>query len=178
MRRRILPGTAAIGINVNRDRNERFDFIKVAVMLGTLLSLAFICGYFAISAFAISGSAGIRSLAGILLPLVIGGFLAVFNRRLFEKAAGVPFAAAFVVSLVFGVIVMTLMRYIDSLRFAPIAELIIGSVLTLFLYAPGAMKGITADTTRNDVWMAYYFGLVSGMLIYVVFMGFPFANTV
>ena len=161
---------------MDRNRNEPFELIRVAVMLGTLVSLALICGYFAVSAFGISSSAGIRSMAGILLPFVAGGFLAVFNRRLFEKAAAVPFSAAFAVAIFFGVVVMLLIRNIGSLQIAPIAELVIASVLTLFLYAPGAMTGITKDTTRDDVWMAYYFGMVSGMLGYVVFMGFPFVH--
>ena len=157
---------------MDRNRNEPFELIRVAVMLGTLVSLALICGYFAVAAFDVSGSAGIRSIAGIFLPFVVGGFLAVFNRRLFEKAAAVPFPAAFAIALVFGVAVMLLIRNIGSLQFAPVAELVIASVLALFLYAPGAMTGITKDTTRDDVWMAYYFGMVSGMLGYVVFMGY------
>ena len=161
---------------MDRKRSEPFELIRVAVMLGTLVSLTLICGYFAVSAFGVSGSAGIRSMAGILLPFVIGGFLAIFNRRLFEKAAALPFSVAFAVALVFGVVVMLLIRNFGSLQFAPIAEVLIASVLTLFLYAPGAMTGITKDTTRDDVWMAYYFGMVSGMLGYVVFMGFPFVH--
>lgn len=161
---------------MDRNRNEPFELIRIAVMLGTLLSLVLICGYFLVSAFEVSVSSGIRSLAGILLPIVIGGFLAVFNRRLFEKAAALPFSVAFASALVFGVVVMLLIRSFESLSFAPIAEFIVASVLTLFLYAPGAMTGITADVTRDDVWAAYYFGLVSGMLGYVVFMGFPFTQ--
>ncbi len=161
---------------MDRNVNEPFEFIRVAVMLGTLVSLVLICGYFVVSAFGISRSAGIRSMAGILLPFVVGGFLAIFNRRLFEKAATVPFSAAFAVAVVFGVAVMLLILNIESLQFAPIAEFVIASVLTLFLYAPGAMTGITKDRTRDDVWMAYYFGMVSGMLAYVVFMGFPFVH--
>ena len=58
-------------------------------------------------------------------------------------------------------------RNIGSLQFAPIAELVIASVLTLFLYAPGAMTGITKDTDRDDVWIAYYFGMVSGMPVFI-----------
>lgn len=163
---------------MDRNRNEPFEMIRIAVMLGTLLSLVLICGYFAVSAFEVSSAAGIRSLAGILLPIVIGGFLAVFNRRLFERAAALPFSLAFGVALVFGVVVMLLIRNFGSLKFAPIAELIVASVLTLFIYAPGAMTGITAETTRDDIWAAYYFGMVSGMLGYVVFVGFPFADAV
>ncbi|NIO43419.1 MAG: hypothetical protein GTO41_26655 [Burkholderiales bacterium] len=161
---------------MDQNRNEPFEMIRIAVMLGTLLSLVLICGYFTVSAFAVSFSAGIRSLAGILLPIVIGGFLAVFNRRLFEKAAALPFSLAFGVALVFGIVVMLLIRNFGSLNFAPIAELIVASVLTLFLYAPGAMTGITTNSIRDDIWVAYYFGMVSGMLGYVVFMGFPFTQ--
>jgi hypothetical protein len=161
---------------MHQNQNEPFELVRAAVMLGALASLALICGYFAVSAFGNSTSAGIRSMAGILLPFVVGGFLAVFNRRLFEKAAAVPFSAAFIVALFFGVVVMLLIRNIGSLRFAPIAELVVASVLTLFLYAPGAMIGITKVRTREDIWMAYYFGMVSGMLGYVVFMGFPFVH--
>lgn len=163
---------------MDRNRNESFEFIRVAVMLGTLLSLALICAYFAVAAFGNSTSAGIRSMAGILLPFVAGGFLAVFNRRLFERAAAVPFSAAFAISVVFGIVAMLLIRNIESLQFAPIAELVIASVLTLFLYAPGAMAGITKDSTHDDIWMAYYFGTVSGMLGYLVLIGFPFGHAV
>ena len=146
-------------------------------MLATLASLALICGYFVVSAFAVSTKAGVRSAAGILLPVVIGGFLAVFNRRLFEKASSVPFSVAFFLAVAFGVATMLLIRNLDALRAAPVAELVVASGLSIFLYAPGAMPGLTQESPRNEIWMAYYFGMVSGMLGYVVFMGFPFGVT-
>lgn len=154
-------------------QNDSYDFIRTTVMLATLLSLALICGYFVITAYGVSTSVGVRSTAGILLPLVIGGFLAVFNRGLFEKAASLPSPVAFTVALIFGVVVMLLIRHLDSLRTAPIAEIVVASGLSVFLYAPGAMPGLMQETESNDIWMAYYFGLVSGMLGYIVFIGFP-----
>ena len=160
---------------MNGKRPESYDFIRTAVMLAGLASLALICGYFVVTAFNISSTAGVRSAAGILLPLVVGGFVAVFNRKFFEKASSVPFFVAFVLALLFGVGVMLLIRNLDTLRAAPIAELVVASGLSVFLYAPGAMPGLSHDTARNETWMAYYFGMVSGMLGYVVFMGFPFA---
>jgi hypothetical protein len=156
-------------------RNIPYEFVRVAVMLATLGSLILICLYLVMSAFGSGASAGIRSTAGILLPLVVGGFVAVFNRSLFEKISNVPVAAAFLAALVFGIAVMLLIENIDSLRFAPIPELIISAGLSALLYAPGALPGFMNASQGSDKWVAYYFGIVSGMLGYVVFMGFPFS---
>jgi len=161
---------------MNRDRSEPYEFVRIAVMLGTLISLAAICIYLVVSAFNFGPSTGIRSTAGIILPLVIGGFLAVFKRDLFDKASTLPPSIAFLVAVGFGVLVMLQMRNIAALRIAPIAELIVAAGLTILLYAPGSVPGITQETTQSDVCMAYYFGVVSGMLGYVVFMGFPFIS--
>jgi len=145
-------------------------------MLATLASLALICGYLVLSSFDTSSEAGIRSTAGILLPLVIGGFVAVFNRGLFDRLTAVPVIPAFAIALIFGVVIMVLIRNLDALRFAPIPELIIAAGLSALLYAPGALPGFMNASQASDKWVAYYFGLVSGMLGYVVFMGFPFAH--
>ena len=72
---------------MDRRNTAPYEFIRIAVMLGTLLSLGLICAYFVINAFNAGYANGVRSTAGILLPLVLGGFLAVFNRELFEKFA-------------------------------------------------------------------------------------------
>lgn len=159
---------------MSQSRSEPYELVRIIVMLAALISLAAICVYLVISAFRLGSSFGIRSTAGIMLPLVLGGFLAVFKREMFEKASALPPALAFIVAAFFGVIVMLLLKNIDSLRVAPIAELIVAAGLTILLYAPGSMPGIVQETTRSDVWMAYYFGIVSGMLGYVVFVGFPF----
>jgi hypothetical protein len=160
---------------VNR-RSAPYEFIRVVVMLATLASLALICVYLIFSAFNSGSAAGLRSAAGILLPLVVGGFVAVFNRGLLERFASVPVPVAFLVSLVFGVAVMVLIEHLDALRFAPIPELIISAGLSVLLYAPGALPGFMNADEGSDKWVAYYFGIVSGMLGYVVFMGFPFAQ--
>lgn len=157
-------------------RSAPYEFIRVVVMLATLASLAFICVYLVFSAFNSDSAAGLRSAAGILLPLVIGGFVAVFNRSLLERFSSVPVAVAFLVALVFGIAVMLLIENLDALRFAPIPELIISAGLSVLLYAPGALPGFMNAARGSDRWVAYYFGIVSGMLGYVVFMGFPFAQ--
>ena len=162
---------------MNRDGSGPYEFVQITVMLGTLLSLAAICIYLVLTAFHLDVATGIRSTAGIVLPLVIGGFLAVFKRHLFEKASSLTPSIAFLVAVGFGVLVMLLIRNIALLRDAPVAELMVAAGLTILLYAPGSMPGITPETDRSDVWMAYYFGVVSGMLGYVVIMGFPFARS-
>lgn len=158
---------------VDKRNTAPYEFIRIAVMLGTSFCLGLICAYFVISAFNAGYANGIRSTAGILLPLVLGGFLAVFNRELFEKFSAVPVVPAFVIALLFGVVVMTLIRNVDPSRIAPFAEMIVTSGLTALLYAPGAFPGFM-NATDSDRWLAYYFGIVSGKLGYVVFMRFPF----
>ena len=152
---------------------EPYEFVRVAVMLITLFSLGMICFYLVTTAFDVDFATGVRSIAGVMLPLVLGGFLAVFKRGLFDKASQLSPSIAFVVAAVFAVIVMLLIENIDLLRSAPIAELIVAAGLTILLYAPGSLPGFTQVTERSDVWMAYYFGMVSGMLGYVVLIGFP-----
>lgn len=160
---------------MDRRRSTPYEFIRVVVMLATLASLALICVYLVLSAFNSGSAAGLRSAAGILLPLVIGGFVAVFNRALLERFSSVPVAIAFLLALVFGVGVMVLIENLAALRFAPVPELIISAGLSVLLYAPGALPGFMNAEQGSDKWVAYYFGIVSGMLGYVVFIGFPFA---
>jgi hypothetical protein len=110
------------------------------------------------------------------LPLVVGGFVAVFNRSLLERFSSLPVTPAFLIAVVFGVAVMLLIENLDALRFAPVPELIISAGLSVLLYAPGALPGFMNADQGSDKWVAYYFGIVTGMLGYVVFMGFPFAQ--
>ena len=152
---------------------QPYEFVRIAVMLITLASLALICFYLVDSSFEVDAATGIRSIAGIMLPLVIGGFLAVFKRSLFEKAARVSPTIAFLLAAVFAVAIMLLIENIESLRAAPIAEIIVAAGLTILLYSPGSMPGFVQSAERSDVWMAYYFGMVSGMLGYIVLIGFP-----
>ena len=89
---------------------EPYEFLRIAVMLIALLSLAAICLYLMSSSFRISSAAGVRSMAGIMLPLVVGGFLAVFKRSLFEKASALSPVIAFLLAVGFAIVVMILIR--------------------------------------------------------------------
>ena len=152
---------------------QPYEFVRIAVMLITLGSLGLICFYLVSKAFEIDTASGLRSVAGIMLPLVVGGFLAVFQRDLFERAGRIPPVIAFLLAVVFAVAVMLLIENIESLRAAPIAEIVVAAGLSILLYSPGSMPGLGQASTRNEVWMAYYFGMVSGMLGYVVLLGMP-----
>lgn len=158
---------------MRQDERESVDLIRIAVMICALSSLVLVCGYFVLLSFDVSSSAGLRSTAGVLLPFVVGGFLAAFNRSLFEKVARVPSWLAFVSALVFGVVVMLLLKNAGPLQDVPVAELIVASGLSLFFYTPGGVMASERQADRREVWMAYYFGVVSGMLGYVVILGFP-----
>lgn len=155
---------------------DSFDLLRAAVMVCALTSLVLICGYFVVLAFGAGSAAGMRSVAGILLPFVVGGFLVVFRREMFERVAKIPAALAFLVALGFGVAVMLLIENLEAFRQAPIAELIVATGLSLFTYAPGAVIASDSSKAQKDVWMAYYFGTVGGMLGYVVLLGLPFGD--
>jgi len=161
---------------VNDRTNDTFDIIRVAVMICALLSLALICGHFILRAFGASTSAGLRSMAGVLLPFVVGGFLVAFNRSVFERVARVPPMLAFASALGFGIVVMLLLENSSTLANIPVAELVVASGLSLFLYTPGAVMTGKSALDHREVWVAYYFGVVSGMLGYVVIVGFPSAG--
>lgn len=160
---------------MNESHSKSFESVGIVVMLGTLAVLASVCIYLLVSAFRIDMATGVRSTAGILLPLVVGGFAAVFGSNLFARVAAPKPSVAFAIALVFGAAVLSMLRHIDALRFAPIAELVISTGLTVLVYAPGSMPGIRRESAASDVWMAYYFGVVTGMLAYVVLVGYPFA---
>jgi len=161
---------------VNERTNDTFDIIRVAVMICALASLALICGHFILRAFGTGTSAGLRSMAGVLLPFVVGGFLVAFNRAVFERVARVPAMLAFAAALGFGIVVMLLLENASALADVPIAELVVASGLSLFLYTPGAVMTGKSPLDHREVWVAYYFGVVSGMLGYVVIVGFPSAG--
>lgn len=161
---------------MSSDSGDTFGLIRAAVMILALTSLVVICGYFVVTAFGAGSGAGIRSASGVLLPFVVGGFLVVFKRELFERVAMIPSLIAFIAAFGFGIAVMLLMKNFAGSGRPPVAELIIASGLSLFVYAPGAVIASDRHADRRDVWMAYYFGTVSGMLGYVVLMGFPFAD--
>lgn len=155
---------------------DSFDLLRASVMVCALTSLVLICGYFVVVAFGAGSSAGMRSVAGILLPFVVGGFVVVFRRSLFERVAEIPPVLAFAAALAFGVGVMLLIENLEAFRQAPIAELIVATGLSLFTYAPGAVIASDRSKAQKDVWMAYYFGTVGGMLGYVVLLGLPFGD--
>ncbi|MDH4108182.1 MAG: hypothetical protein OEW35_07680 [Gammaproteobacteria bacterium] len=158
---------------MNDKTNDTIDIVRAAVMICALASLALICGHFILRAFGVSTSAGLRSMAGVLLPFVVGGFLVAFNRSVFERVARVPSMLAFTTALAFGIVVMLLLENASTLASIPVAELVVASGLSLFLYTPGAVMTGKSTLDHREVWVAYYFGVVSGMLGYVVIIGFP-----
>ena len=104
------------------DTPRTYDWISLPVMLCALLTFGIICLHLVVTAYGIDLATGVRSTAGILLPLVVGGFLAVFRRDLFAGVANLRPQLAFALALAFGVVVMLLLRNIVMLRFAPVAE--------------------------------------------------------
>jgi len=173
MERSRLP-TAPAPMRSNEGSN--LDLASTAVMIIALTTLVLICGYFVAKAFGSGSAAGLRSLSAVLLPFVVGAFVVSFRRELLAPVASLPPVIAFAGALGFGILVMLLIEGLDETRQVPVAELVVASGLSLFVYSPGAVRPGSHDPGRRNVWMAYYFGTVAGMLGYVVLLGLPFGN--
>ena len=114
-------------------------------MFGTLGMLAWIAFDFVSVQFRLGTRFGIRSAAGIALPMVAGGYAFAahrgFVRRLRDLPAGVRFSA----SLLAGALVMASIRFFLVLYPFLISELVVASCIALLVFASGAFPGISPD---------------------------------
>lgn len=132
---------------------------------GTLAALVLIALSLVLGAFGRGVGPGARSVAGVLLPVVVMSFLYVFRRQTLERLAGVPTAAGFILGLVLGLLTMVALEYLGRVVAAPLPELVVSSCLSVLVFSTAAGQG-----DRGLVW---YYGVLCGLLAYVVFVGVP-----
>lgn len=158
------PGTSAI-----------YDAVRFITVFGTLLILAALALFLVTRAGRGGFYPGIRSFASVLLPIIIGSFVFVFSRETIERLRALRTAWAFSVSTLFGVAIMVTLQFLSQLSEVPIAELLVSACFSLLVFASGspaavALSGSAELANRS---LSYYYGVVSGMLLYVVLLGFP-----
>ena len=123
--------------------------------------------YFIVHAFRISIYSGVRSFAGVLFPLIIMTFIYIFNRELLTHLGKLNVPVSFIGSLIWGIIVMVVIRFFGPMYSAsiPISELILSGSFSIliFSYVQGAQSKL----------LSYYYGMISGFLLYIIFFGFP-----
>jgi hypothetical protein len=64
-----------------------------------------------------------------------------------------------------GVIVMVALRFFARTSEIPIAELMVSGCFSVLVFS--------AASTEEDIGLSYYYGAMSGILLYVIILGFP-----
>jgi hypothetical protein len=134
-------------------------------LVGPPLFLALIAVYLVFLAFGDGYSIGVRSLAGILLPVVIGSFLYVFKKELLQRLAAVSTLTGFLGGLILGLLVMAVLRLFAHGTGVPVAEVIVAGCFSVLVFSSAAAVG-----NRG---LSQYYGVMCGILLYVIAFGFP-----
>ncbi len=127
--------------------------------------LAILMVYLVFSAFARGFYPGVRSFAGILLPLIMVTFIFIFQRELLEKLGTIPLFVSVFAALVVGLIVMFAVQLYARSPTVPITELVLSGSFSLLVFSYASLRG--------NAMLSYYYGMIAGFLLYIIFFGFP-----
>lgn len=154
-----------------RGRDDRmggiYETVNAVAVWGTLTFLACVCLYLIGRAADRGMYPAVRSIAAVVLPSVLASAVYVFNRRVYERLGEVSAAPAFGAALLFGSIVMAILRVVPSDVALPVPELVASASFSILAF--------TSRTLPERRELAYYYGVFSGMLVYVILFGFPLA---
>jgi hypothetical protein len=121
--------------------------------------------YLVVIAFAKGIYSGVRSLSGVLLPLILITFIFIFQKELLERLGKIPTLISFSTSLAIGVAVMMVIHFVDS-QAVPITELVLSGSFSILVFSYVSLEG--------NKMLSYYYGMISGFLVYIIFWGFPY----
>ncbi len=130
--------------------------LSIFLLLLYLVSRAFDGGFYP----------GMRSLAAVLLPLIAITFIFTFQKELLESLFGrIPTFVSLCASLIIGMAVMAVIQ--SSARFStfPVTELVLSGSFTILVFSYVSLQA-------NKV-LSYYYGMITGFLLYIVLWGFP-----
>jgi len=144
-----------------------YKIVHPFIILITLLFIFFLMCSFVIHAFATGNSyAGIRSFAGVLLPIVIIVFIFKFQKELLEEIIGrISAFTGFFLFLIVGFLSMIMIRLLGYGSAIPIMELVLSGSFSVLVFSYANL--------RHSKILSFYYGIICGFLIYIVFLGFP-----
>jgi hypothetical protein len=108
---------------------------------------------------------GIRSFTGVLFPLIIVTFIFAFRKELLEKLGRINTLFSFIISLIIGMVVMLVVRFLAFFSPIPITELVLSGSFSILLFS--------YVNLRENKMLSYYYGMISGFLLYIILWGFP-----
>lgn len=142
-----------------------YESIHVLTVYGTLLFIVLVAGFLVVRDFGQDAYVGVRSLAAALLPITIASFVFVFARELFEQLGEIPPGFSFVGAAASGFILMLILLIAGDSSALPLAPLLLSGCFAVLVFGSGSL--------RDNKVMPFYYGLVSGLLLFVIFFGFP-----
>ena len=146
-------------------------FLHPLTVFGTPAFLLALLIYLLARAFRTDLPSGIRSLAGFLLPLIVSTFIFIYQKEILAKLGDVNVVISFIISLIWGVIMMVVVRLFTAMASpVPVNELVLSSSFSVLVFSYVSLP-------QNKV-LSYYYGTVSGLLLYVIFFGFPIISLV
>ena len=149
------------------DLTGLYESIHVFTVYGTLLFLVMAGGYLVARDFSRDFYGGVRSLAAALFPVTTASFVFVFAKELFEQLGEVPAGLSFVVAGAAGFVLMVLLELLGDSAAMPLAPLLLSACFAVLAFSSGSL--------RDNKALPYYYGMMSGLLIYVILFGFPLA---
>lgn len=162
--------------NIEEDRRSPFEYlgsfilykiIHPIIIFGTLILLLFFLLYFIILAFKSNITDGIRSLAGALTPFIIAIFLSIFIKGIFKKLSEINKIVKYILFLILGFASMVLIQFLKNINInIPLNELLLSLIFSILFVSYAKYP------STNKVFV-YYYGFVTGFLIYLIFLGFP-----
>ena len=143
------------------------NLIHPFTIFATTAFILILIVYFIFNAFRISVYAGVQSLAGALLPLIIANFILIFNRDLITYFAKINNLIGFSSAMIWGFIVMVVIRFFGSMNVTPIpiSELILSGSFSILVFSH-------AEGAQSKIFLCYY-GMICGFLLYIIVFGFP-----
>lgn len=152
-----------------------YGAVRFLTVFGTLGILACLALYLLSHSFAAGAPVGIRSLAAIVLPILAGSFLFVVHRPALGRIGELPTGIAFSASLLAGGLVMAALRFLAHFSPIPVAELLVASCISVLVFASESLAKLALDLPQRseDRSLALFYGVASGMLLYIVLFGFP-----
>ncbi len=135
-------------------------------VIGTPVFLLGLIVHLVSSAFRKDTFQGVRAAAGALLPLICMTFLFVFRREFINIMSPDSLWPRFVMSLIWGMIAMgtvSLVRMYDV--DIPAGECVLSSTFSILVFG---YVGLSDSRI-----LVYYYGVVCGLLLYIVIFGFP-----
>jgi len=127
----------------------------VLLLMIYLVSKAFMRGFYL----------GVRSFAGVLLPLIMVTFISIFQKELLEKLGKIHTLISFFISLIIGIVVMIVVQSFGHYSTVPITELVLSGSFSILVFSYVSF--------RENKMLSYYYGMISGFLIYIIFWGVP-----